>query len=76
MRLGHFKFEWIVFNFEHFTFVMRFVTDCQRGSLLGSKTRTNVLEFQFVLCWQNHDQNIESRFRLAQSVFICKIGIE
>ena len=24
----------------------------------------------------NHDQNINSRFRLAQSVFICKIGIE
>ena len=24
----------------------------------------------------NHDQNIESRFRLAQSVFICKIEIE
>ena len=24
----------------------------------------------------NHDQNIESRFSLAQSVFNCKIGIE
>ena len=25
---------------------------------------------------ENHDQNIECRFRLAQSMFICKIGIE
>ena len=25
-------------NFEHFNFVMCFVIDCQRGSLLGSKT--------------------------------------
>ena len=24
----------------------------------------------------NHDQNIEYRFKLAQNVFICKIGIE
>ena len=24
----------------------------------------------------NHDQNIESRFRLAQNMFICKIRIE
>ena len=24
----------------------------------------------------NHDQNIKSRFRLAQSVFICRIRIE
>ena len=45
--------------------VICFVTDCQRGGLLGSKTLgtnvlelqsktlgTNVLELQFVLCWQ------------------------
>ena len=24
----------------------------------------------------NYDQNIKSRFRLAQSMFICKIGIK
>ena len=24
----------------------------------------------------NHDQNIEFKFKLAQSVFNCKIGIE
>ena len=64
------------FYFEHFVFVMCFVTDCQRGSLLGSKTLgTNVLELQFVICWQTMIK-IESRFRLAQSVFNCKIGIK
>ena len=57
--------------------VMYFVMGCQRGRLLGSKILgTNVLELQFVLCWKNHDQNIEPKFRLAQSMFICKIGIE
>ena len=24
----------------------------------------------------NHDQNIECRFRLAQNMFICKVGIK
>ena len=44
---------WAICNFEHFMVVMCFVTDCQRGRLLGSKTLgTNVLELQFVLCWQ------------------------
>ena len=34
-------------------FVMCFVTDCQRGRLLGSKKLgINVLELQFVFCWQ------------------------
>ena len=32
--------------------------DCQRGSLLGSKTlRLNILELQFVML-ANHDQNV------------------
>ena len=45
--------------------------------MLGSKTLgTNVLELQFVLFLANHDQNIESRFRLAQSMFICKGSID
>ena len=44
---------------------------CQVLKTLGSKCiRTSICN---VLA--NHDQNIESRFRLAQSVFICKIGI-
>ena len=37
------------FNFEHFCFGMRFIMDCQKGSLLGSKKLgTNVLELQYV----------------------------
>ena len=41
-------------------FSLCFVTDCQRGSLLGSKElRTNVLELHFVML-ANHDQNIYS----------------
>ena len=44
--------------------------------LLGSKElETNVLELHFVLL-VNHDQNILVLFRFAQSVFICKVGIE
>ena len=39
-------------------FGLCFVTDCQRGSLLGSKTLgLNVLELQFVML-ANHDQNV------------------
>ena len=52
---------------------MYFVTDCERGSLLGSKTlRTKCIRTSLCIMLANHDQNIESRFRLAQSVFICK----
>ena len=58
-------------------FSLCFVTDCQRGSLLGSKTLgLNVLELQFVM-FANHDQNILVLFRLAQSIcFLYKVGIE
>ena len=74
MRLGHFKFEWIVFNFEHFTFVMRFVTDCQRGSLLGSKNLgTNYIRTSICNVLANHDQNIESRFRLLKVCLFVKL---
>ena len=39
-------------------FSLCFVMDCQRGSLLGSKTLgLNVLEIQFVML-ANHDQNV------------------
>ena len=31
-------FNGLFCNFEHFNFVICFVTVCQRGSLLGSKT--------------------------------------
>ena len=56
---------------------MCFVTDCQRGSLLDSKTLgTKCIKTLICNVLANHDQNIKSRFRLAQSVFICKVGIE
>ena len=41
-------------------FSLYFVTDCQRGSLLGfKKLGTNVLELHFVML-ANHNQNIFS----------------
>ena len=44
--------------------------------LLGYKILgLNVLELHFVML-ANHDQNVQSCFRLAQSMFMCKIGIE
>ena len=55
---------------------LSFVTDCQMGSLLGSKTLgLNILELHFVML-ANHDQNVQSYFRLAQSMFMCKVRIE
>ena len=56
---------------------MCFVTDCQRESLLGSKSLgTKCIRTSICNMLANHDQNIESRFRLAQRVFIGKVGIE
>ena len=47
------------------------------GSLLGSKTLgTKYIRTSLCIMLENHDQNLESRFRLAQSVFICKVGID
>ena len=44
--------------------------------LLGSKTLgLNVLELHFVML-TNHDQNVQPCFRLAQSMFMCKVRIE
>ena len=44
--------------------------------LLGYKILgLNVLELHFVML-ANHDQNVQFCFRLAQSMFMCKIGIE
>ena len=41
--------------------------------LLGSKTLgTKCIRTSLCIMLANHDQNVESRFRLAQSVFICK----
>ena len=45
--------------------------------MLGSKTLgTKCFETLLCIILANHDQNIESRFRFAQSVIYCKIGIE
>ena len=57
-------------------FNLCFVTDCQRGSLLGSKELgTNVLELYFVML-ANHDQNILVLFRFAQSMcFYIKLEL-
>ena len=45
--------------------------------LLGSKTLgTKCIRTSICNVLANHNQNIESRFRLAQCVFTCKIGIE
>ena len=42
-------------------------------TLLGSKTLgTKCIRTSLCILLANHDQNIESRFRLAQSAFICK----
>ena len=41
--------------------------------MLGSKTLgTKCIRTSLCIMLANHDQNIESRFRLAQSVFTCK----
>ena len=58
-------------------FVMCFVTDCQRGNLLGSKTLgSKCIRTSTCNVFANHEQNIKSSFRLTQSVIICKVGIE
>ena len=42
-------YNWVVFTLSILFRVMCFVTDCQRGRLLGSTTLgTKVLELQFV----------------------------
>ena len=41
--------------------------------MLGSKTLgTKCIRTLLCIMLANHDQNIESRFRLAQNVFTCK----
>ena len=45
-------------------------------NLLGSKELgINVLELHFVML-VNHDQNVLVFFRIALSIFKCKVGIE
>ena len=52
---------------------MSFVTNCQMGSLLGSKSLgTKCIRTTSCIVLANHDQNYESRYRPIQSSFKCK----
>ena len=53
---------------------MCFVTDCQRRSLLGSKTLgTKCITTSICNVLANHDQNLESRFRLLKVSLFVKL---
>ena len=53
---------------------MCFVKDCQRGSLLGSKTLgTKCIRTLMCNVLVNHDQNLESRFRLLKVCLSVKL---
>ena len=53
---------------------MCFVTNCQRGSLLGSKTLgTKCIRTSMCNVLANHDQNLESRFRLLKVYLFVKL---
>ena len=74
MYLGFFNLNEMFLNFEHFIFVMCFVTDCQRGSLLGSKTLgTKCIRTSMCIVLANHDQNLESIFRLLKVCLCVKL---
>ena len=44
--------------------------------LIWIQTAPKCIRISLCIILANHDQNIESRFRLDQRVFICKVGIE
>ena len=53
---------------------MCFVKDCQRGSLLGYKTLgTKCIRTLMCNVLVNHDQNLESRFRLLKVYLFVKL---
>ena len=55
---------------------MCFVTDCQRGSLLGSKTLgSKCIRTTICNVLANYDQNIESRFRLLRVCLFVKLEL-
>ena len=55
---------------------MCFVMDCQRGSLLGSKTLgTKCIRILMCNGLANHDQNLESRFRLHKVCLCVKLEL-
>ena len=60
--------------FEYFSFVMCFVTGCQRGSLLGSKTLgTKCIRTSICNVLANHDQNLDYKFRLLKVCLCVKL---
>ena len=62
------------FTLNILIFVMCFVTDCQRESLLGSKTLgTKCIRTSICNVLANHDQNLESRFRLLKVCLFVKL---
>ena len=66
--------NWVVFTLSIFFCVMCFVTDCQMGSLLGFE----ILGTKCIRIWicnllANHDQNLESRFRLLKVCLFVKL---
>ena len=53
---------------------MCFVMDCQKESLLGSKTLgTKCIRISICNVLANHDQNLESRFRLLKVCLFVKL---
>ena len=53
---------------------MCFVMDCQRGSLLGSKTLgTKCIRTSMCNLLANYNQNLESRFRLLKVCLFVKL---
>ena len=60
-------FNGLFCNFELFT-------NCQRGSLLSSKTLgTKCIRISICNVLANHDQNLESRFRLLKVCLVVKL---
>ena len=55
---------------------MCFVTDFQRGSLLGSKTLgTKCIRTSICNVLANHEQNLESRIRLLKVCLFVKLEL-
>ena len=55
---------------------MCFVTDCQRGSLLGFKTlETKCIRTSMCNVLANHDQNLKSGFRLLKVCLFVKLEL-
>ena len=74
--LGMLIFKWVVCNNEHFSFVMCFVTDCQRGSLLVSKTwGTKCIWTPMCNVLANHYKKLETRFRLFKVCLCVKLEL-